>query len=262
MSRNLNNVMRLINEVNKTTDIADQFLNDLKYSIEKQANKEQYKPSQTFKPSSFNCLRNAYFQLIGAELDNDTTTYNIQGICDSGTDAHIRIQKALQQMKENGIDLEYVDVEEFIKNRNLTDLEIKDKKEIETKLYNKKYNMSFMTDGIIKYKSKYFIFEFKTETADKFYKRTGVDEKHYNQAIMYAINFHLDKVIFLYQNRNTMDLKAYLFEVTEEMKQDILNKIGIVNQAVTDKIPPKKDENLLKNQCNYCSYKTICKRSE
>ena len=163
-------------------------------------------------------------------------------------------------MKDNGIDLEYLDIEEFIKNRNLTDLEIKEKKEIETKLYNRKYNMSFMTDGIIKYKSKYFIFEFKTETADKFYKRTDVDEKHYNQAIMYSINFGLDKVIFLYQNRNTMDLKAYLFEVTEEMKQDILNKMNIVNKCVIDKIPPIKEENINKNICSFCSYKTACKK--
>ena len=41
---------------------------------------------------------------------------------------------------------------------------------METKLYHKKLNMSFMTDGIIRYKGKYFIFEFKKETSDKFYK--------------------------------------------------------------------------------------------
>ena len=78
MSRNLNNVLRLINEVNKSTDIADQFLNDLKYSIEKQANKEQYKPSQTFKPSMMNCERAMVFQVLGFDIDNSTTTFQLE----------------------------------------------------------------------------------------------------------------------------------------------------------------------------------------
>ena len=46
-------------------------------------------------------------------------------------------------------------------------LEIVGQSGMECKLYHKKLNMSFMCDGIIKYKSKYFIFEFKTETANK-----------------------------------------------------------------------------------------------
>ena len=64
MSRSaLKNICRLIDVANDEVSIADQFVNDLKASIEK-ANSEPRKPSQTIKPSSFNCLRNAYYQLI------------------------------------------------------------------------------------------------------------------------------------------------------------------------------------------------------
>lgn len=143
-------------------------------------------------------------------------SYQLEGICESGTDRHIRIQQAIENMKNVlNIDVEYIDVAEFVKQRNLTDLEIREKSGMETKLYHKKLNMSFMTDGIIRYKGKYFIFEFKTETSDKFYQRKGVDKKHYNQATAYSIAFKLDKVLFIYENRNTLEKKAYIKEVTE-----------------------------------------------
>lgn len=143
-------------------------------------------------------------------------SYQLEGICESGTDGHIRILQAIENMKNVlNIDVEYIDVAEFVKQRNLTDLEIREKSGMETKLYHKKLNMSFMTDGIIRYKGKYFIFEFKTETSDKFYQRKGVDKKHYNQATAYSIAFKLDKVLFIYENRNTLDKKAYIKEVTE-----------------------------------------------
>ena len=261
MSRSaLKNICRLIDTANDEVSIADQFVNDLKVSIEK-ANSEPCKPSQTIKPSSFNCVRNAYYQLIGAEPEQSKSTYNLVGICESGSNRHLDMQRNIIKMKDVlGVDIEYIDIEEFVKTRCLTDLEIREKQEIETKLFNRKYNMSFMTDGIIKYKSKYFIFEFKTETADKFYKRTGVDESHYNQAIAYSLNFGLDNVLFLYENRNTMDLKCYLFNVTEEMRQDMINKIEYCNKCAKDNIIPPKPDNLPKKICTYCNYHMQCRK--
>ena len=157
------------------------------------------------------------------------------------------------------IDVEYIDVAEFVKQRNLTDLEIREKSGMETKLYHKKLNMSFMTDGIIRYKGKYFIFEFKTETSDKFYQRKGVDKKHYNQATAYSIAFKLDKVLFIYENRNTLDKKAYIKEVTEEERQELIDRINYCNDCIyDDKIPPIP-EDMDKRNCRYCAYQIYCR---
>lgn len=259
MSRSsLKNVAKLISIANNEVSIEEQFLTDLKASIEK-ANNEPYKPSQTIKPSSMNCCRNIVYQLIGTEPEQSNSTYNLAGICESGSNRHLDMQRNIIKMKDIlGIDIEYIDIEEFVKSRNLTDLEIREKQEIETKLYNKRFNMSFMTDGIIKYKSKYFIFEFKTETADKFYKRQGVDESHYNQAIAYSLNFGLDNVLFLYESRNDCSLKCYLFNVTEEMRQDMINKIEYCNKcAKANEVPPKPSD-VTKKCCSYCTYRTQC----
>ena len=66
-------------------------------------------------------------------------SYQLEGICESGTDRHIRIQQTIENMKKVlNIDVEYIDVAEFVKQRNLTDLEIREKSGMETKLYHKK----------------------------------------------------------------------------------------------------------------------------
>lgn len=255
----LKNIMKLIDAANEEVPIEQQFLNDLKASIEKKAINESRKPSQTYKPSSMNCTRQMVYQVLGKELDNASTTYQFQGICESGTDRHIRIQQAIETMKDTlGVECEYIDVEEFIKRRNIQNLEIVGKEGMETKLYQTALNMSFMCDGIIKYKNKYFIFEFKTETVDKFYRRTGVDDKHKNQAIAYSTAFGINSVMFLYENRNTLDKKVYLFEVTEEMQLEFVERIAYCDTFVSlNKIPPK-EENLPKSVCSYCPYKSSC----
>lgn len=260
MARNsLKNVARLIDVANNEVSIEDQFLQDLTTSIEKAVGQNSTKPSQTYKPSGMNCERAMVYQVLGVDPDKGNTSYQLEGICESGTDRHIRIQQAIENMnKVLDVDCEYINVADFVKQRNLDYLEIKGQSGMETKLYHKNFNMSFMTDGIIRYKGKYFIFEFKTETADKFYQRKGVDPKHYNQATAYSLAFRLDKVLFIYENRNTLDKKAYIREVTGEMKDELIQKLQYCNRFVEkNKIPPKP-LHIDKKQCTYCSYRNQC----
>ena len=255
------NIFKLIDIANNELAIEQQFLNDLETSIEKAAIKNARKPSQTYKPSSMNCARQMVYQLLGVEPENRSTSYQIEGICESGTDRHIRIQQAIENMKETlNIDCEYLDVSDFVKQRNLTDLEVVSKNGMETKLYHKKLNMSFLCDGIIRYKTKYFIFEFKTEMSTKFYRRTDVDPSHYNQATAYSIAFGIDRVLFVYENRDTLDKKAYIREVTPEMKEELIGKIEYCDTYVKKLKAPPKPQDVAKKTCSYCIYKEQCRK--
>ena len=67
------------------------------------------------------------------------------------------------------MDCEYINVADFVRSRNLDYLEIKkepnpDAGEYETKLYHKDLNISFLCDGIIRYKDHYYILELKVKT--------------------------------------------------------------------------------------------------
>ena len=256
----MKNVCRLIKQAEKVVPAETSFLDDLKRSIELDAEKNDRPPSQTYKPSGMKCIRQSYYQITGAEQDPPCASYIGVGICNSGTDIHERIQKAISNMKLNGFDCGYIDVAWFVKNRNLDYLEIKEQKGMETKLYHKDLNISFMCDGIIKYKNHYYILELKTETSNKWFTRQGVDKYHYNQAVAYSTALGLDEVVFVYICRDTLDMKSYMFTVTESMKEEMLNYISVCDSYIEKKECPPKSENLDKKVCDYCEYKTQCRK--
>lgn len=261
MARNsLKNVCRLIEVAKETLPPEQDFLQDLKRSIEITADKDQRLPSKTYKPSSMNCIRQSYYQLVGVQPDESGSSYSGVGICNSGTDIHIRIQTAVEQMKENGMDCEYIDVAEFVKQRQLDYLNIVSRNGMETKLYHKKLNMSFMCDGIIRYKGHYYILELKTESSFKFINRKDVDISHYHQGTAYSLAFNIPEVLFVYINRDVLDMKAFMFVPTDEMKQELIGYIEECDGYVARHIAPPKPDGVSKKSCSYCSYKTQCKK--
>lgn len=256
----LQNVARLIDLASKEQPVNESFLADFKRSIELTDEKCRGLSSPTFKPSSLNCARGCYYQIMQAQPDEGHSSFNMIGICNSGTDIHVRVQTAVMQMIENGIDCEWIDVAEYIREKCLNYLIVREKKGTETKLYDTRYGtyISFMCDGIIKYKGKYYILEIKTESSNKWYSRENVDPKHHKQAISYSNSFKLDDVLFLYVERDLLNCKCYIFHVTNEMRHDLIAFFNEVQGYVERQIaPPKPDNNKI---CRYCNYITQCKK--
>lgn len=259
--QSLKNINRLIEAATTQMPIENQFVADLKAAIEKQNVLESRKPSKSYKPSSMTCIRNMYFQVTGTLADGDRSNACLVGICETGTDRHERIQKAVSDMKSLGIDCEYIDVAEFIKLRKLKHLEVKFKTGFETKLYYKDLNMSFMCDGIIKYKGQYYILEIKTESIYKWQSRDNVAEDHYDQGTAYSVAFGINQVLFLYENRDNCDKKAYVFNVTDEMRLNLVSKIEECDGYVKRLIPPPIPTIVPKKACQYCNYKDSCRKA-
>ena len=263
MSRNsLKSVIKLIQSAKEELPVEQSFLNDLKRSIEIDDSKEYRLPSQTYKPSGMNCIRQSYYQLVGVKPDETQQSYTIIGICNSGTDIHERIQKAVAGMVGNDMDCEYVDVAGYVLSRGLSDIDIVSKQGMETKLYNSKYNISFLCDGIIKYKGRYYILEIKTESSYKWSNRTAVDPGHYNQATAYSLSLGINDVLFVYINRDIFDMKSYLFTVTDDMKQQLVAYILECDKYLEDKVTPPKPYLVAKKTCEYCMYKNLCRQQE
>lgn len=265
MARNsLKSVCRLLNETTAKMPVEKGFLADLQRSIEISANNEQRQPSRAYKPSSMNCIRNMYFQRTGVEVVGDADYLNV-GICNTGSDTHQRIQEAVCKMKANGMDCEYVDVAKYIKSRKLNNIEIVSNSDFEkgiyeTKLFHNELQMSFLCDGIIKYKGHYYILEIKTEKSYKWQARKGVDESHYKQGTAYSIAFNIPEVLFVYINRDSMDMKSYLFVPTDEMKNELIGTIDACEQCVKKSMVPSKPENLNRKACQYCNYVEECRK--
>ena len=246
----------MLERANKDVPVEQQFLDDLKRSIEISDQKNSRKPSQAYKPSSMNCIRSMYYTVKGYEPDNDSN-YIMVGICEAGTDRHERIQNAISEMRKNGFDATYVDVGDYVLARNLP-LKVVEKCGNETKLYDEERNISFLCDGIVKYQGKYYIVEFKTESSFKWKDRKGVDPKHYNQARTYSLELCINSVIFIYINRDIVDMKAFMYNVTDEEKQSIIDLIETCDGYVERNEVPPKPEDADNKKCQYCSYKAIC----
>ena len=266
MRSSLKSVMRLIDVATEKLSPEDAFLSDLKRSIELTDEKNRRLPSQTYKPSGMNCIRSMYYQVTGQEPDPANSAYRMVGICNSGSDIHQRIQQAVLDMKDNGIDCEYINVAEFVRSRGLDYLDIVKEPDFEhgdyeTKLYHKTLNMSFLCDGIIKYQSKYYVLEIKSESSSKWTYREGVEPKHEHQGIAYPMVFNLSDTIFLYVNRDNLDMKTFMFHVTDKMKQDLVGLIEECDGYVKRMITPPKPE-LPKGVCSYCSYKERCRKED
>lgn len=277
MARGLFSVSNLIKKEEASKNIASLFLQRIEEAYVKL--QPPYKPSIYYKPSSLVCLRQMYFTRKGLDPEDDYKTASSIGILESGTDRHDRIQHILDAMKNLGMEFEYIDVETYVKEHNLSDIEIIEKKGMETKCFNKRYNMSFLTDGIIKYipENKYFIFEFKTEISQKFQTREHEETIHQSQAACYALNFGIPDTLFVYEDRNFCNHKAFHYHVTEDDKRfKVTDKIERVeNYLKENKVPPKItnkdiDPNYVGGQdrvtgpsakiCQYCRFKEECNK--
>lgn len=258
MGRNsLKNVFRLIAEQSQPPEKA--FLSDLKRSMELTEEKNKREPSKTYKPSSMNCIRNMYYQVTGHETDKGNANACLIGICESGTDRHERIQNAVSEMKNNDIDCEYIDVGEYVKSRELNDIEVVTKQGNETKLFHKTLNMSFLCDGIVKYNGHYYILEIKTESIYKWQPRKDVADEHKMQGTAYSTTLGIDEVIFLYVNRDNADMKTFMFVPTQEMKDTFVKRIEECNEYINKLTIPPISENVPKKACEYCNYRKSCK---
>lgn len=260
VSKSLKNIHNLIKAASEQIPAHEAFLNDLVATICKC---DEVRPSsQTYKPSSLMCVRNMYYQIMGATPNLENKDECLISIADSGTHRHEFLQRHVMLMSSIGVDCEWVDVEDYV-NANCKHLgtTVTHKTQYEYKCHNEKYNMNFLCDGIIKYKGVYYILEIKTETSLKWNRRTGVDDSHKPQACCYSLCFGIDKVLFIYENRDNCLKKSYLYKPTQhEIEEEVINKINECENYVKLCLPPPKTEN--KRVCAYCKYVDICKKEK
>jgi CRISPR/Cas system-associated exonuclease Cas4 (RecB family) len=255
------NLAKLVKQATESNSPAKEFQNMFERAVKllEQQNKKQ--PSQTYKPSSLGgCMRKVYFEVTGAPVDpNPDIDPDLVAIAENGTDRHIRIQTVITKMKELGLDCEWIDVEEYLKKWPVNGTVVVERDGLETKLKNEILNLSFKCDGIIKFKGEYYILEIKTEASFKWNGRTDAEEKHKVQASAYSLALGINKVLFIYEQRDLCKKKYIVVEVTDQDKQEkVVDYINTVDDYVErSEVPPKTNK---KSECNYCDYKQECKK--
>lgn len=222
-------------------------------------------PSTSFKPSGMHCERTMYFVGKGYKPKAQQVHYNWNEAANTGSLRHEAIQTVLENMTNDPrYDWKYLDVGEYVENKHkqglCLDVEVGEKQGMETHLYNKRYNLSFLCDGIVQQKStgEYFLFEFKNKKSEKFKKEQWCfPMEHYDQVVVYCMCLDLEKVFLLMEDRNTLELSCpETFTVTNEMKENMKAKIDRVLDCISKEVLPTKSSN--QGDCFFCPYKEYC----
>ena len=250
------------------------FLTDVMSAIEVLDRKGRRMPSRTYKPSSMVCMRQMYYMVTGEKQDESRTVYASVGMSDTGTRRHVAIQEAVSAMAELGYEWKYLDVEEYLRGKwavgKCLDVQIRGKRGVETALFHKTLNISFMCDGIVRHipSGEDFLFEFKNQISFKYghddkepgaIAKAHVDSAHEDQVCTYCMALDLNRALVLYENRDNCNLECpEVFEVTDEMKQARVDKILECDSYVERQIPPPMHHD--KKPCRWCAYQTACKK--
>lgn len=132
-----------------------------------------------------------------------------------------------------------------------------------------KFVLNGMCDGILvnQLDGSKVLFEFKTKSTTigcvGTYKLKGVQEEHRIQAVAYSILFGIDEAIFTYESvakdgwtkgaDAKVDLRTFYVKITEEDRQQLLDKLSeVAKQYYAEEVPAKEDK------CFFCQYKTAC----
>ena len=235
----------------------DSFIKEYEEAVKrKELRERQIAPSDYIRPSSmYGCERMIFFQRIhGGSQNGEQSEVPLIEICQSGTDRHLDIQHIVEEM--DGV--ECLDLEEMVKEAQAKGIKTEfvgwNEDHTEGRCKNDELSIYFQPDGVLRYKGKDIIFEIKTESTYQFNNRYEPKEDHKWQATCYGMGLGIDYVLFFYEDRNFCRKKAYLWKITDSMKEAVLKKISTVNNAIKVGIPPEKDD----SKCTYCKYKNEC----
>ncbi len=251
----LRDIAKRVHAISNEEDPEKSFLTMLNEHISR-TNPERT-PSKSYKPSSMGtCYRQNYYQLTGQKIDPSFASPDLVGMGESGTDRHERIQKYVSGMEKNNYPVKWVKVSNYLKMHPHEGVEVRGERGFETQLDYKPLNMHLQCDGIIQIKGVYYILEIKTESDFKWLPRHGPAKDHLVQAAAYSLVLGIDKVLFLYENRNVCAKKAYMYDVSEEERQNIITFINRCNSYIDKQVLPPKTDN--KSDCKYCHYVATC----
>lgn len=241
----------------ESVSFEDSFLKEYEEAVKrKELRERQIAPSDYIRPSSmYGCERMLFFQRVhGGSQNGEQSEVPLIEICQSGTDRHLDIQHIVEEMEG----VECLDLEEVVKEAQQKGIKTEfvgwNEDHTEGRCKNDELSIYFQPDGVLRYKGKDIIFEIKTESTYQFNNRYEPKEDHKWQATCYGMGLGIDYVLFFYEDRNFCRKKAYLWKITEEMKEAVLNKIRTVNEGIKTGIPPVKND----SKCTYCKYKNEC----
>lgn len=249
-------------------------------------------PSQVFK-----CMRSLYYARTGAESDGFIDP-RLQRIFDNGTHMHLRIQEYLTKEGSLVMDeCPCIDAEANIQGHTdgilkMTEQEyaILELKSMNSILFGKlkepkpehiaqamiymyctecrRQELVSMTEDEFKFslddRVDFYRSRYQHLKAGK--KYTKEEKIQHNiltnlklDKLLRTIKRPIDRIVFLYENKDNQELKEFVVEYNDDLMCDILDFYDQVNYYVANKkVPPREGTSKSCNICRFCSYRNEC----
>ena len=197
------------------------------------------KSHKTFAPSAFRCDRRSWFRLRGVDPDEIRTPDRVMDFsAEMGTACHRMIQTNLKNLlKEN-----WIDVSEYLKENLKIDSEYRcerDESGLETLIEIDNPPVRFACDGIVKIDGQYYLLEIKSSEYSSWNDLTDPKPHHVDQVKCYCTLLNLDKVIFMYIDRQYGGIKCFEESVTSLDKINISERFEYVQRMVESNLAPE-----------------------
>lgn len=249
-------------------------------------------PSQVFK-----CMRSLYYARTGAESDGFIDP-RLQRIFDNGTHMHLRTQEYLTKEGSLVMDeCPCIDAEANIQGHTdgilkMTEQEyaILELKSMNSILFGKlkepkpehiaqamiymyctecrRQELAVMADKEFKksekeraefYRSRYQHLKAGKKHTKEEKIQHNIDTNLKLDNLLHTIKRPIDRIVFLYENKDNQELKEFVIEYDDDLMCDILDFYDQVNYYVANKkVPPREGTSKSCNVCRFCGYRNEC----
>jgi hypothetical protein len=205
-------------------------INDLNdYLLKKQKPRE---PGYIIHPSTiYQCPRCIAFEMLGCRAEK--VSAKTQRIFDNGTMMHLRYQKYFEEMQ-------------LIKRTGDQQL-MK-----EWVVQNPKYWFQGAVDAILNIANTDYILELKSINSNQFNILIEPFLRHKMQACIYMFCSGVHKTLFLYENKDTQEIKEFIYPFDETLLSQLLIKVKHIQMCLKNGVLPRKE-------CTYNLKYKLCK---
>ena len=227
--------------------------------------KEPKKERLAFRPSGIHkCAREIYYFLTGEEGSEKNTARSMR-ILEVGTALHEWIQSEvfmeidkldkfpITLLKNEDMPTFGAQGIEYVKEHKAPPMEIKF---LDTR-WTDKFPISAMVDGAFTFDNMDMLFEFKTINTKDFSMLIEPKKEHKLQGAIYALCTGIRNVMFMYIDKNTQELKAYIVKYTDEQLDWVVSRMRSIESHVERGEVPAKE---VSANCRWCKYSKACKR--
>ena len=113
-------------------------------------------------------------------------------------------------------------------------------------------------DGIVVINNEPHVLELKSINSFAFKRLEGPKPEHIKQLMLYLHYFHINNGIFLYENKDTQELKEFMIKYDAKMAESLIQDFQALKHMIEKDILPPVPLGLEEWECRFCDYSEEC----